>query len=492
MSRLRLLPVLVLAALLFTAAPASAHPLGNFSVNTSALLSVRPDAVLVGYVLDLAEIPTVRARQSMDTDDDDTISAGESAVWSQRRCSTIAEGLSLRADGRDQRLAPVGQTLAFPPGQAGLSTLRLACELRAPVTLGARTRIAYQDAGPPGSVGWREVVAVGDGATLEKSDVPAASPTGQLRQYPEDRLASPLAVSSAMLVATPGGAAAGQVDEGVAPRVRDLASRFTALVSTRDLTLPFAMFAVLFAMLLGSLHAFAPGHGKTVMAAYLVGSKGTPRQAVALGGTVAITHTLGVLLLGAVVTVTQAVAPEELYPWLAVGSGVLFVAVGAGLLRSAVRSRGHGHDHGHDGHGQDHGHAHAHEDGHGHTTGHEHGHGHGHSHVPASLGWRSLVMPGLAGGMLPSPSALVVLLGGIALGRAWFGMLLVLAYGVGMAAALVGAGYLVLRTAQRLSARTWGPRWSRLRALGSWLPIATAGIVICVGVGIAVRGAVSV
>jgi len=232
--------------------------------------------------------------------------------------------------------------------------------------------------------------------------------------------------------------------------------------------------AVLLAVALGAAHALAPGHGKTVMAAYLVGLRGTLGQAVTIGATVTVAHTAGVLILGLVLSTTRAVASERVYPWLGLGSGLLLAAVGVGLL---ARARpGHG-----DGHPRDHGHHHGH--------GHPHLHGDGHPPAGPPLGRRGLVALGLAGGLVPSPSAVVVLLGGIALGRAWFGVALVLAYGLGMAATLTGVGLLLARLRTRLDRRLHLPAGSLLTRLGRLLPAATASVIVLVGLALAIQGA---
>jgi nickel/cobalt exporter len=259
---------------------------------------------------------------------------------------------------------------------------------------------------------------------------------------------------------------------------------FTALVSERSRSAGFAVVAVLLAVALGGAHALAPGHGKTVMAAYLVGLRGTLGQAVTIGATVTVTHTAGVLILGLVLSTTRAVASERVYPWLGLGSGLLLAAVGVGLLARARPGHGHPHDHGHghgDGHPRDNGHHHGH--------GHPHLHGNGHPPAGPPLGRRGLVALGLAGGLVPSPSAVVVLLGGIALGRAWFGVALVLAYGLGMAATLTGVGLLLARLRTRLDRRLHLPAGSLLSRLGRLLPAATASVIVLVGLALAIQGA---
>jgi ABC-type nickel/cobalt efflux system permease component RcnA len=244
---------------------------------------------------------------------------------------------------------------------------------------------------------------------------------------------------------------------------------FTALVGGRSLSPGFAVVALLLAVGLGAAHALAPGHGKTVMAAYLVGLRGTLRQAAVIGATVTITHTAGVLLLGVVLTTSRAVASERLYPWLGLASGLLLAGVGIGLLVRA-RPRHHPHPHDHD---------------------HPHPHAQDHDHGPAGrpLGRRGLVALGLAGGLVPSPSAVVVLLGGIALGQAWFGVALVVAYGLGMAATLTGVGLLLAHLRTRMDGRLRLPAGSLAARAGQLLPAATASVIVVVGLALAVNGA---
>jgi ABC-type nickel/cobalt efflux system permease component RcnA len=271
-------------------------------------------------------------------------------------------------------------------------------------------------------------------------------------------------------------------------------------------------------MLLGAGHAALPGHGKTVLAAYLAGKQGRPRDALSVAGTVTLTHTGGVLALGLVLTAGTALAGERILGWLGLASGIVVLAVGASMLvtiiRRRVQARRHTHDHDHD-HASDHSHdGHSHHDhthdGHLHDvhSHHEHSHDghphHGHSHHGHSHGRRSgklgLAGIGLAGGLVPSPSALVVLLAAIGLGRTAFGVGLVVAYGVGMAATLTGAGLLLLVLQRRLARATSRtgrtPLTRRLQGIAARLnsatPAATAALVLVVGAGLAVRAAASV
>jgi ABC-type nickel/cobalt efflux system permease component RcnA len=273
---------------------------------------------------------------------------------------------------------------------------------------------------------------------------------------------------------------------------------FTSFVGRHRFSAAFALVALALSLLLGAVHALAPGHGKTVMAAYLVGQRGSFRQAAVIALTVTLTHTAGGLALSA----SLIVAPERLYPWLGLASGVMLAAIGLGVLARSIRLRrrraaphaaGHA-EHEHDA-GHTHEHASEHASGHGHPHAgemHTHG-GRRHRHGPLGEGqpvtWGSLLAMGFVGGFLPSPSAVVVLLGAIALGRAWFGAVLVIAYGAGMAATLTGAGLLVLHARDALDRRFVGLRSSRLAAMaGRLVPVGTAVVIVGVGAYLSLRG----
>lgn len=478
---IRVLVVLLLAAGLLPVlgAVALAHPLGNFTTNTSATLLTGPQRTRVVYVLDLAEVPTQQARRNI-------AEAGGEPAWAAAECDRIAAAQSLRVDGRRAVLDVDATSITLPPGQAGLQTLRLTCLLSAATaTSGADVELTFADGYAADRIGWREVVAAGDTTTMLSADVPAMSASQQLRAYPEGEVSAtttarlridgrggspaPAALlpdASSLVATEPGSGLAGLVQS------------YTDLVARQDLTVPFVLLAFVLAIGLGTAHAVAPGHGKTVIAAYMLSGGGRTRQAMMLGSTVAITHTIGVLLLGLLVQTSSSLAPERLYPLLGLTGGLLFAALGAGLLFRALRTRGHTHTHdaipGHTHtHAADHGHPHAEDDEHARPAG--------------QPGWRGLVLPGLAGGMVPSPSALLVLLGGIALGRAWFGVLLVLAYGVGMAVALVGAGYLLHRLRDRVERRLESGTWARVSAA---LPLVTSSLIVVGGLAIAVRSVI--
>ena len=472
-----------------TAAPAGAHPLGNFSVNQYAELVVGREAVALHLVVDLAEIPTFQARGELDADGDGTVADAERSAYAATTCRTVADGSEMTIGGRRTPIVVDAAQAVFGPGSADLPVLRIDCRGRAAsAELGADdpTAVTFRSTVFGDRIGWREVVAKGDGMRLVRSTVPAESVSSALSSYPEDQLSSPLDVRSARLSVVPGGAAAVTTnDNAVAralPRQLDAAtSRLTGLV-TGDLTIGLALAALGLALVLGALHAFAPGHGKTVIAAYLVAERGTLRQAALIGLCVTVTHTAGVLLLGVVLSTWSAFAPDRLYPVLGIVSGLLLAWIGVVLVRRAISRRRSAsastHHHEHD---DDHEHGHAHDDLHQHG-----GSWHRHPEITpeTKIGWRSLAVMGVAGGLVPSPSALVVLLAATALGRAWFGAVLVVAYGAGMAVTLIAAGLLLTRARHLFDHKGRGPRLARAGAL---LPLATSSVIVVVGISLATR-----
>jgi nickel/cobalt exporter len=293
-----------------------------------------------------------------------------------------------------------------------------------------------------------------------RSSVPSGDPTNGLRSYPQDSLQSPLDERSASFTVRPGGGtltapkAAGAGSTTTQNRGGDgFAGVFADAASGQGVL--FLLLLVAFAW--GALHALSPGHGKAMVAAYLIGTRGTARHAIGLGAIVTLTHTIGVFALGLVtLALSQYILPEDLYPWLNLAAGLLVVTVGLGVLRSRLRSvRKHRHPHGHD-------------------HGHEHDHDHDHR-IPDRVTWKGLAGMGTAAGLIPCPSALVVLLGAIAQHEVGLGLLLILAFSLGLATTLTALG-LVVVYARRLTSRFALP--GRLTAT---LPPLSALLIVGVG-----------
>ena len=278
-----------------------------------------------------------------------------------------------------------------------------------------------------------------------------ASQSHELRAYPKDLLSSPLSVTTVRTSLAPG------TVPGTRPHVargtglqapdRIADSGFAALVGRDRLGFWVIVASLGAALFWGMAHALSPGHGKTIVTAYLVGQRGTPRHAALLGLVVTTTHTVGVFALGAVtLLLSRFIVPDQLYPWLNLVSGVLVVLIGASVLRARLRNRR------------------------AHARGHNHDHHHDHD-----LSRRSIIAVGVSGGLLPCPSALVVLLAAISLHRVAFGMLLVVAFSIGLALTITGIGLAVVL------ARGAFRRFSLDGRVVSLLPTASALVIVAVG-----------
>ena len=490
---------------------ASAHPLGNFTVNQASALTVAPDRVSVEHVIDMAEIPTFQARSDIDRNHDGRQSPRERSAWAKAECRQVAGGLDLRVDGARRALTVAQSQAVLLAGQAGLPTLRLQCSLDSRLTTAATThRMQFDNHYLSDRIGWREITVVGDGAALSGAHLRTVSPSASLTKYPTDRLSSPLDERSVQLSShatgtvarhseTPKHIAIPTVTGSVVRGFDDLTQSLTSSVSARRLTFGLALVALAFALGLGALHAFAPGHGKTVMAAYLVGERGSVKDGLLIGVTVALTHTMGVLMLGGILTASQTFAPESVYPYLSLASGICFAGLGVALFVGAIRRRRSGvfrlghHHHGPGAHTHEHDHDHGHADGNHDDYEHDDGHKHGHDHADGAttapqLSRKNLLTLGFAGGLVPTPTAVVVLLGATAIGRAWFGAVLVVVYGIGMGATLVLAG-LVLAKARRRFDLTG--RSERAMRIAAFLPVATAAVITTSGLWLVARAAIS-
>ncbi|MFW3462711.1 nickel transporter [Streptomyces microflavus] len=493
-------------------------------------------------MVDRAEISALQERPAVDSDQDGTISDAEARAHAERTCSDLSRQLHLSVGGTRANWRQSSATLVYENGEAGLKTSRLTCAMTAPADLTEPTGIRAESHYDTERIGWHEITATGQGVRITQADVPATSTTRELRQYPQDPLASPLDQRTAELRSEPGqgtgvlpAVAADLPGAGVVSEVlAKVTGVFDALVGAREITLPVGLLALLLALVLGASHAAMPGHGKTIMAAYLAGRRGTRRDAVTVGATVTLTHTAGVLVLGLSLPVSTHLAGEGVLLWLGAASGLLVTGIGLWLLLGAVRGRPqhnhHHHGHGDIGHHHDHDHHHSHD--HGHDRPHHHhgpatqvptpagppsgelqgnstvatlappDHDHDHHHDPAGTSTApekarrtsrtGLIGMGIAGGLVPSPSALVVLLGAVALGRTAFGVLLVIGYGLGMAATLTLAGLLLVRLRERIEshdrARTLRHH-PLLRKLVRTGPVITSLLVVAVGLGLTLRAA---
>jgi nickel/cobalt exporter len=435
----------LVAAVLAAPTTAHAHPLGNFSVNHVTTVRISDDRVQLRYLLDQAEIPTVQERALSPKE---LLQRKRNEVFSGLRLTVDGKRIALRFDGGETgggtrsgraAFAEGGARVTFPTGSGGLPTSRFEFRLSAAVDSPRSVRLrddTFED-----RVGWRAIVAAPGEGTAVRTDAPSNDPTGGLRRYPDDLLTSPLHRREAAFSVRPGEGtlAAPRSDGGTyATTGGDREDGFAGLFARASSGEGVLVLLLLAAFGWGALHALSPGHGKAMVAAYLVGTRGRARHAVALGATVTVTHTIGVFALGVVTLVlSQYVLPEDLYPWLNLASGLLVIVVGAGVLRSRVR----------------------------HVREHHHHH---------EVTRRGLVGMGAAAGLIPCPSALVVLLAAVSQQEIALGMLLIVAFSLGLAGTLTALGLAVVY-ARRLVPRMKLPR------LAAALPAASALVIVGVG-----------
>jgi ABC-type nickel/cobalt efflux system permease component RcnA len=520
------------ATAVLAAAPALAHPLGNFTVNRYSGIELTPGHVRVVYALDLAEIPTFQEMPAIDANGDERADAAERQAWADRTAPEILRGLALSVGGRPVSLRVQSDSMELLPGQGGLSILYLRASFVGDVP--DRGRLEYADTNDADRIGWKEATARGDGVVLSGSNVPETSPSDELRSYPQDLLTSPLDVTTATLSFSPGAGSAGSAAstaEGTASPAGGGSSGLFAGLVTWKLTPFVALVSMLAAFGFGALHALGPGHGKTIMAAYLVGSGAKLRHSVGVGAAVSLMHTASVLAIGLFALFAASLFPaERIYPWLGLVAGLVVFGLGGALLANRIRARRGGVDpwHGHthpddaapreevgeawpraasrsesaavavaagrvggartatavlDRPGDDHDHDHAHgshdhyQDG---APRHE-AHDHPHDSDRSALSKKGLAALAVSGGILPSPTAVVVLLGAVSLHRIGYGLALIGAFSVGLAAALVGVGAVTMKARSALTGRMGSSR------VLAWLPIASAALILGVGCFLTVR-----
>jgi len=505
--------IAALALVLFPL-PALAHPMGNFSISHYAGIRVEPGYIELRYLIDMAEIPTFQEMQQNNFE----ARAGDERVraYLSKQAEVFKEDLLITLNGHPLSLRTASQDILFSPGAGNLPTMKFGLVYRAEVPDACavkRCELEYRDANFSGRVGWKEVIAsTGHGVTMESSSVPSKDRSSQLSNYPTDLVNSPPQQVSAKIVylaeqasgemssvfsQTRNGAGRSatthpQVTKGGVPgklaavpvlttpqitensRAEQLKpnqqstprNSFTELMAIQRIGFGIALLAAAIAVGLGALHALEPGHGKTIVAAYLVGTKGTARHAFLLGVIVTASHTAGVYLLGAITLYAQKyILPDRIYPFLGVLSGMLIAGMGCHLFLQRFVGAEFAHSHSHD--------------------------------LPMRAGVtkeatqpragkvsvRQLLVLGITGGIVPCPAALVVLLSAVAVHRTGFGLFLIVAFSIGLAAVLIAMG-LVAVYAGRMMSRLpiEGPLVQR------WLPMGSAVMITALGCVIAARG----
>ena len=525
-SRQRLTPVrlagtgLLLVALLALSLPGRADTvaslLGNFTINQFCGVQLNEQSLSLHYAVVFGQLPALSELHKADTNGDGVTSQAERDAYVQRLAPEFASRLKLLVDGAPVPLRLVHWSSSLPTEQGGFS-LRLDTDYAAalPAGLGSGLHsLKLINDNFDGRFGWHEI-AVQAVPSIKVFDTNGFSTsltgglTEALRSLPPQ---GPLDERSLMLSFTQGAVPIGSTLLGPRPGAPEILPGGPAslragnadnawlqrqtrtlinLISTPQVPLRITLLALLAAFVLGALHAFSPGHGKTIVGAYLIGSRGTPRHAAFLGLTVTITHTLGVFALGfATLFASRFIVPERLFPILSLLSGLIVLGMGMILLaqrwklaRTALGRRprvdhGHSYDHAHS-----HDHGHSHDGAHSHTHDGVLMHSHGgtmHSHAPpADVSWRSLLALGISGGLIPCPSAMVLLLAAVALNKTAYGMLLVVGFSVGLAVTLTLVGLAFLYARSRLPSGSASARWALLLPVGSATAITLVGMALC-------------
>ena len=491
--------------ILIFAAIATAHPLGNFSVNQYSRLEVEKSDIKIRQVLDLAEIPTFQEQAAIDADKDGTLSEDELNAYADKITPQFLANLHLSVNNQLLALRAESKEITTPPGAGNLPTLRIQWNLIADLpNKNAVNQVVFENKNYNERLGWNEIVINRtSGISIFDSTAFGSGITDELKAYPADTLNSPLTERTAEFSfttgAVPENAKTLQNRDGHTTAAVQT-DRLAELINVPEVTPSIIFFGLLLAFGLGAMHAMSPGHGKAVVGAYLVGSKGTPKHAAFLGLTVTITHTLGVFALGLITLfASNYILPERLIPILSFVSGLLVLYIGLTMFKSRLfavlgwETAGHHHGHEHS-HGDGHSHSHnaQHEHSHGEHEHHSHSHdenshshdnlththdGHTHTHLPPEdISWKSLLALGISGGLLPCPSALVLMLSAISLNRVGYGILLTLVFSFGLAATLTAVGLIFLYVG-----KAFGNSGLAENRILKALPVFSAFVIACLG-----------
>ncbi|HET7815720.1 MAG TPA: hypothetical protein VFL13_15270, partial [Candidatus Baltobacteraceae bacterium] len=445
-------------------APASAHPLGNFTINHLGRVSVVNHTLRIHYVLDIAEIPSFQFMQA----NGGKWNGAALSAFANGETQTVIAGLHVRIDSSALPLRAISDTAITRPGAGGLPILRWAGEFAADLPPGTHAITVDDAVYSDRRIGWKDLL------TGTQRD-----PTNDLRTYPSALIGSPRRIASMQFRTDGDTLAAVTRSEDGAPVIASTTSwvqpAALADMFTRPVQTPFFIFlTILAALALGALHALEPGHGKALLAFTLVGARATPKQAVILAGSLTLAHTAGVFILGIVLFAATGFVSEAIYPWITLASGAVIAVIGARSLARFIHAR-RGHIHAHE-------HMHAGSAPHAHDHHHDHEHdtsdGHGHSHaIPGSqpLGFSNAVWAAVSGGIAPCPAAIVVVLAALRLHHLAYGMLLIVVFSIGLACVLSGLGLAIVRGAAWLSKR------SAYERVAPFAPLFTAGVISIIG-----------
>jgi nickel/cobalt transporter (NicO) family protein len=492
--------LLLLFAILF-ARLIEAHPMGNFSISHYSRLEYIKDGVLLNHILDMAEIPSYQEMEFLDTDHNSVISDDEKSRFADRISNQLLPNLKVRINGMNLTFKTKNRWLEMRPGAGDLPTFVIHCTYFAEVPTSIVTDsnfIEFEDRNYLERSGWREIVIQRNGgfsnvnlasnAYIERSKGLSHYPTDPTTVMPQEmklnfKFGNPMLAVQQQSPSDFKSASAENVRPGT---LRN--DKLAKLITAKNLTSEVIFISLIIAFFLGAMHALSPGHGKAIVAGYLVGSRGTALHALFLGAVVTLTHTIGVFALGLITLFgSKYILPDTLYPWLGFLSGLSIVLIGSRLFYKrlkTMKSNATPHHHHHHDHDHSHDHHHHHGD-HDHHE-HDHHHDHGHSHLPVDpetgkITWKSLLSVGISGGALPCPSALVVLLSAISLHRVGFGLILIIAFSLGLAAVLTSIGLLLLYASK------WSQKFQPRGSIRYALPVVSSLVITILGCIIAVQ-----
>jgi nickel/cobalt exporter len=435
-------------SLFVSAGTATAHPAGFTSINR--YIGVECDGrgrIHLAYLLDFAEMPSYAEIDLLDADANGMVSPQEQRNYLDRRLPPLVDGWTVEIDGEKASLVVTGSSLEILEGERGLSTVRIAADIVAerphPLETGVEdVRVRVEDLVFSDHPGWREIAA---------RDSADATVTAGMKETPSEALSygvgrSAPRVNDAEVVFHL--AASALPSRPTLPWAPSLAidpriARLSAAMRNSSGSPWFSALAFVLALLLGAAHALAPGHGKALAAAYLVGRRARPCQALLFGLTLTAAHTVVVFVVGVLaVTVERTVGSDRLLRGIEVAAALTVLVLGLVLFSRRWRE----------------------------VVG-----GEGPEHVHGDGARGSVVALGISAGVSPCPTALAILLTAVAIHRFAFGLALVLAFSVGVTLTLTTTGLLVL-VARRALNRAGVPA-----PLLRWLPLVSATCVLVIG-----------
>ncbi|MDQ6929977.1 MAG: hypothetical protein M3126_04850 [Candidatus Eremiobacteraeota bacterium] len=473
------------------AAQASAHPLGNFTINHLAKVRAQAGTLRIHYVLDIAEIPTFQVMHERSPGG--IWNARIMQSWAQSEVAVVQNGLRVTSDGSPLLLRSLGAHARTRPGAGGLPILYWVDDFTSDLGSAKTHAIAVADSVyADRRIGWKDVVVA-----------PATEPTHELQVYPSALIGSPRTITSATFTVDAAGVATNVKTDSTATPQQQSTTSIVSQTALSEMFLradqgPLWIFiTILAAFGFGALHAIEPGHGKALLAFTLVGARATNKQAAILAASLTFAHTIGVILLGVVLFFVTGFVPETIYPWITLVSGIAIAIIGGRALARYVRgvqpfAHAHAHEHPH-AHAHDHPHDHHHDaaDGHSHAVGHDHDHalaadtelshthgGMAHSHVvPGTqpLNFGSAIWAAMSGGIAPCPAAIILLIAAVNSHRIGYGLMLIVIFGLGLASVLTGLGLAVVKGAAWIASNA---KYERLVRFG---PMASAVLISVIG-----------